>query len=66
MSAPDAQISVIGGLDTTGGNGAAGIGFSAFTASTPVVGAAATNSATRDGRHDCCQDDDPRRFRLDR
>ncbi|ONF45545.1 hypothetical protein, partial [Methylobacterium radiotolerans] len=41
---PDAQISVIGGIDTTGGNGAAGIGFSTFTASTPVAGTAAVNS----------------------
>ncbi|MHC2089026.1 flagellin N-terminal helical domain-containing protein [Methylobacterium sp. CM6244] len=43
---PDAQISVIGGIDTTGGNGAAGIGFSTFTASTPVAGTAAVNSTT--------------------
>ncbi|KQP14682.1 flagellin [Methylobacterium sp. Leaf93] len=43
---PDAQISVIGGIDTTGGNGAAGIGFSTFTASTPVASAAATSSTT--------------------
>ncbi|MCJ2131691.1 flagellin [Methylobacterium sp. E-045] len=43
---PDAQISVIGGIDTTGGNGAAGIGFSTFTASTPVASAAATTSTT--------------------
>ena len=41
---PDAQISVIGGIDTTGGNGAAGIGFSTFTASTPVAGTAASTS----------------------
>ncbi|MCC0807386.1 hypothetical protein FPV16_14295 [Methylobacterium sp. W2] len=43
---PDAQISVIGGIDTTGGNGAAGIGFSTFTASTPVAGTAAVNSTS--------------------
>ncbi|KQO53427.1 flagellin N-terminal helical domain-containing protein [Methylobacterium sp. Leaf85] len=43
---PDAQISVIGGIDTTGGNGAAGIGFSTFTASTPVAGTAAATSTT--------------------
>ena len=41
---PDAQLSVIGGLDTTGGNGANGIGFSTFTASTPTAGAAAINT----------------------
>ncbi|KQP50196.1 flagellin N-terminal helical domain-containing protein [Methylobacterium sp. Leaf106] len=43
---PDAQISVIGGIDTTGGNGAAGIGFSTFTASTPAAGTAAADSTT--------------------
>ena len=41
---PDAQIAVIGGIDTTGGNGAAGIGFSTFTASTPVAGTAAAST----------------------
>ncbi|MBO1021336.1 hypothetical protein IPV08_15345 [Methylobacterium sp. SD274] len=43
---PDAQISVIGGIDTTGGNGAAGIGFSTFTASTPVAGNPAAADST--------------------
>ncbi|MDP4021343.1 flagellin [Methylobacterium sp. NEAU 140] len=43
---PDAQISVIGGIDTTGGNGASGIGFSTFTASTPTPGTLAANTQT--------------------
>ncbi|WP_018043820.1 flagellin [Methylobacterium sp. 88A] len=43
---PDAQISVIGGIDTTGGNGAAGIGFSTFTASTPAAGNPAAADST--------------------
>ncbi|WP_311274429.1 flagellin [Methylobacterium sp. WCS2018Hpa-22] len=43
---PDAQISVIGGIDTTGGNSAAGIGFSTFTASTPVASSPAAADST--------------------
>ncbi|GJD79498.1 flagellin [Methylobacterium gregans] len=40
---PDAQISVIGGLDTTGGSG---IGFSSFTAGATTPGALAANTLT--------------------
>ncbi|HEX8416029.1 MAG TPA: hypothetical protein VF641_00355, partial [Methylobacterium sp.] len=44
---PDAQISVVGGLDTTTGTGAAGIGFSTFTAAaSTAVAATSTNTAT--------------------